>query len=70
LAVIDHNVGFVEWIVLNAEANVEVDPSALGAPDELREKLARKENRVRDGTGQTTPSRVLMTFGPGPQPVP
>ena len=32
----------VEWFVLNAEANVEVDLTALDALDQLREELSRK----------------------------
>ena len=34
--------GRVEWFVLNAEANVEVDLTALDAVDELRAELERR----------------------------
>src|SRR4029077_16220087 len=34
--------GPVEWFVLNAEANVEVDLTALDALDQLRAELARR----------------------------
>jgi sulfate permease, SulP family len=43
LAAVDQNDGLVEWFVLNAEANVEVDLTALDALDQLREDLFRKE---------------------------
>jgi high affinity sulfate transporter 1 len=42
LAAVDQNDGFVEWFVLNAEANVEVDLTALDALDQLREELSRR----------------------------
>jgi sulfate permease, SulP family len=42
LAAVDYNDGFVEWFVLNAEANVEVDLTALDALDQLRDELSRK----------------------------
>jgi sulfate permease, SulP family len=42
LAAVDQNDGFVEWFVLNAEANVEVDLTALDALDELRDELSRR----------------------------
>ena len=42
LAAVDQNRGPVEWFVVNAEANVEVDLTALDALDQLREDLSRK----------------------------
>lgn len=42
LAAVDHYGGPVEWFVLNAEANVEVDLTALDMLDQLREELARR----------------------------
>jgi MFS superfamily sulfate permease-like transporter len=33
----------VEWFILNAEANVEVDITALEALDQLREELSRRD---------------------------
>jgi high affinity sulfate transporter 1 len=42
LAAVDRNDGFVEWFVLNAEANVEVDLTALDALDQLRDELSRR----------------------------
>jgi len=42
LAAVDHEDGFVEWFVLNAEANVEVDLTALDALDQLRDELSRR----------------------------
>ncbi|BBX03417.1 sodium-independent anion transporter [Mycolicibacterium moriokaense] len=42
LAAVTENDGPVEWFVLNAEANVEVDLTALDALDALREDLARR----------------------------
>jgi high affinity sulfate transporter 1 len=42
LAAADQADGTVEWFVLNAEANVEVDLTALDALDELREDLHRR----------------------------
>jgi len=42
LAAVDRNGGLVEWFVLNAEANVEVDLTALDALDQLRDELSRR----------------------------
>ena len=42
LAAVDENDGPVEWFVLNAEANVEVDLTALDALDQLRKDLSRR----------------------------
>lgn len=42
LAAVDQNTGAVEWFILNAEANVEVDLTALDALDQLREELSRR----------------------------
>lgn len=42
LAAVEHNDGPVEWFVLNAEANVEVDLTALDAVDRLRDQLMRR----------------------------
>lgn len=42
LAAVTENDGPVEWFVLNAEANVEVDLTALDALDQLRQHLARR----------------------------
>jgi high affinity sulfate transporter 1 len=39
LAAVDDNPGPVEWFLLNAEANVEVDLTALDAVDQLRDEL-------------------------------
>ncbi|MGW0585618.1 STAS domain-containing protein, partial [Streptomyces sp. NPDC002920] len=43
LAAVDEQDAPVRWFVLNAEANVEVDITALDAVDELRRELARRE---------------------------
>ncbi|MHC5905751.1 SulP family inorganic anion transporter [Streptomyces sp. S6] len=42
LAAVDEQTGPVRWFVLNAEANVEVDITALDAVDELRRELGRR----------------------------
>ncbi len=42
LAAVDQNGEQVEWFVLNAEANVEVDLTALDALDQVREELSRR----------------------------
>jgi sulfate permease, SulP family len=42
IAAVDDYPGRVEWFVLNAEANVEVDLTALDAVDQLRTELARR----------------------------
>lgn len=42
LAAVDENKAAVEWFVLNAEANVEVDLTALDALDQLRKDLSRR----------------------------
>ena len=42
LAAVNEVPGPVEWFVLNAEANVEVDLTALDALDQLRSELARR----------------------------
>ncbi|BBC30186.1 Sulfate transporter [Streptomyces graminofaciens] len=42
LAAVDEQLDPVRWFVLNAEANVEVDITALDAVDELRHTLARR----------------------------
>lgn len=42
LAAVDRTGGHVEWFILNAEANVEVDLTALDALDQLREDLAQR----------------------------
>jgi sulfate permease, SulP family len=42
LAAVDDNPGPVEWFVLNAEANVEVDLTALDVLDQLRAELASR----------------------------
>ncbi|WP_418001615.1 SulP family inorganic anion transporter [Mycobacterium sp. PDNC021] len=42
LAAVDRTDGHVEWFILNAEANVEVDLTALDALDQLREDLAQR----------------------------
>lgn len=42
LAAVDDNDGPVQWFVLNAEANVEVDLTALDGLDMLREELSRR----------------------------
>jgi high affinity sulfate transporter 1 len=41
-AAVEHDHVPVEWFVLNAEANVEVDLTALDALDQLREELSSK----------------------------
>jgi SulP family sulfate permease len=43
LASLDLADGPVEWLVLNAEANVEVDLTSVDALDELREELRRRD---------------------------
>ncbi|MFE7276260.1 SulP family inorganic anion transporter [Streptomyces sp. NPDC057623] len=42
LAAVDEQTGPVRWFVLNTEANVEVDITALDAVDELRRELTRR----------------------------
>jgi sulfate permease, SulP family len=42
IAAVDENQGPVEWFVLNAEANVEVDLTALDALGALRDELTRR----------------------------
>lgn len=42
MAAVDDNPEPVEWFILNAEANVEVDLTALDALDELRDDMARR----------------------------
>ncbi|ANS70134.1 sulfate transporter [Streptomyces lincolnensis] len=42
LAAVDEQAGPVHWFVLNTEANVEVDITALDAVDDLRRDLARR----------------------------
>ncbi len=42
LHAVDSSAGPVEWFLLNAEANVEVDLTALDALDELRAELCRR----------------------------
>lgn len=42
LAAVEQDHAHVEWFVLNAEANVEVDLTALDALDQLREELSRR----------------------------
>jgi sulfate permease, SulP family len=42
IAAVNDYPGRVEWFVLNAEANVEVDLTALDAVDQLRTELARR----------------------------
>ncbi len=42
MAAVEHDDGPVDWFVLNAEANVEVDLTALDALDQLREDLSHK----------------------------
>ncbi|MFF4486421.1 SulP family inorganic anion transporter [Streptomyces sp. NPDC001544] len=42
LAAVDEQTGAVRWFVLNAEANVEVDITALDAVDALRAELVRR----------------------------
>jgi high affinity sulfate transporter 1 len=42
LASLDLAEGPVEWLILNAEANVEVDLTSVDALDELREELQRR----------------------------
>ncbi|MFN0141861.1 MAG: STAS domain-containing protein, partial [Mycobacterium sp.] len=41
-AAVDANPDSVQWFVLNAQANVEVDLTALDAVDQLREDLNRR----------------------------
>ena len=48
--------GPVEWFVLNAEANVEVDLTALDALDQLRTELERRGSSFRDGQGEAGPA--------------
>ncbi|MGW2380075.1 SulP family inorganic anion transporter [Streptomyces sp. NPDC001658] len=43
LAAVDEQTEPVRWFVLNTEANVEVDITALDAVDELRRELARRQ---------------------------
>ena len=46
-----------EWFVLNAEANVEVDLTAVDTLEQLRSSLDDAGHRVRDGAGQDGPAR-------------
>ena len=57
LAAVDEAEGPVEWFLLNAEANTEVDLTAVDALDELRRMLARTRHRLRDGAGQEGAAR-------------
>ena len=41
MAAVEKDDGPVDWFVLNAEANVEVDLTALDALDQLRDELSR-----------------------------
>ena len=54
----------VRWFVLNAEANVEVDITALGALEALRSDLERKGNPVWPGTREDgtagRPARIWL----------
>jgi SulP family sulfate permease len=50
----------VEWFLLNAEANVEVDLTAVDALEEVRRTLARRGS-FRAGAGEVRP-----TGGPEP----
>ena len=43
MAAVDEQDDPVRWFVLNAEANVEVDITALDAVDELRQELTRRD---------------------------
>lgn len=43
LASLDEADGPVEWLILNAEANVEVDLTSVDALDGLREELQRRD---------------------------
>ena len=56
LAAVDENPGPVEWFVLNAEANVEVDLTALDASMSCGTSW-KGADRVRDGPGQAGPAR-------------
>ena len=57
LAAVDESPEPVKWFVLNAEANVEVDLTALDVLDQLRTELTTPRNRFRDGQGQAGPAR-------------
>ena len=65
LAAVDDAPDPVEWFVLNAEANVEVDLTALDAVEELRAELARRGIGVRDGPGEAGPARRPAGRGAG-----
>ena len=68
LAAVDENPDPVEWFVLNAEANVEVDLTALDVLDQLRHRIGKPRNRVRDGQGQAGSCAMLLeAAGPGRQ---
>jgi SulP family sulfate permease len=77
LAAVDAAPWPVEWFLLNAEANVEVDLTALDALEDLRSELAdrgivvalaRVKQDVRDDldaagfTGRIGPDRIYMTL--------
>ena len=64
LAAVDEYPGAVEWFVLNAEANVEVDLTALDALDQLRAELERRGivfamARVKQDSARRTRGRGL-----------
>ena len=77
IAAVDQNPGPVEWFVLNAEANVEVELTALDALDQLRDELtrcgivfamARVKQDLRDALGaaglldKIGENRIFMTL--------
>ena len=47
----------VEWFVLNAEANVEVDLTALDVAGPVAGRVGEPRNRFRDGPGQARSAR-------------
>ena len=49
----------VEWFVLNAEANVEIDMTAADALEQLRGGRFTRDH-LRDGPGQAGPARRLV----------
>ena len=61
LAAVDEPGDPVAWFVLNAEANVEVDITALDAVDALRRRAGRPRHRLRPGTRQAGPARPNST---------
>ena len=59
LAAVDQAQGSVEWFLLNAEANIEVDHTAVDALDDLAPDPGRPGHRLCDGPGQEGTARPV-----------